>query len=187
VNQISANGGNGDRPIAIYISLDGWHLSRSTLAAFPDPQEAFARRGAHWTFSATGYTDFVSKLRAPITDLPIYAPSFSHVLKDPVENDLEVTSSHRIVLIEGLYVFLNVEPWSVAGHLLDERWFIGIDVEVARERLVQRHVKTGVTDNLEDAMLRARDNDMPSTLYRLNTVCTVLTLFSQMEGLSLPI
>lgn len=174
VNQISANG--TDREIAIYIGLDGWHLSRSALAAFPDPQEAFARRGAHWTFSATGYVDFVSKLQAPITDLPIHAPSFSHALKDPVEDDLQVTSSHRIVLIEGLYVFLNVEPWSVAGHLLDERWFLEVDLEVARERLVQRHVKTGVTDNLEDAMLRARDNDMPSTLYQLNTIGTVLTL-----------
>ena len=174
VNQISANGSNGE--IAIYIGLDGWHLSRSALAAFPDPQEAFARRGAHWTFSATGYVDFVSKLRAPITDLPIHAPSFSHALKDPVEDDLQVTSSHRIVLIEGLYVFLNVEPWSVAGRLLDERWFLEVDLEVARERLVQRHVKSGVTDNLEDAMLRARDNDMPSTLYQLNTIGTVLTL-----------
>lgn len=174
VNQIGANDSNGE--IAIYIGLDGWHLSRSALAAFPDPQEAFARRGAHWTFSATGYVDFVSKLRAPITDLPIHAPSFSHALKDPVEDDLQVTSSHRIVLIEGLYVFLNVEPWSVAGRLLDERWFLEVDLEVARERLVQRHVKSGVTDNLEDAMLRARDNDMPSTLYQLNTIGTVLTL-----------
>ena len=177
VNQISANGSDGE--IAIYIGLDGWHLSRSALAAFPDPQEAFARRGAHWTFSATGYVDFVSKLRAPITDLPIHAPSFSHALKDPVEDDLQVTSSHRIVLIEGLYVFLNVEPWSVAGHLLDERWFLEVDLEVARERLVQRHVKSGVTDNLEDAMLRARDNDMPSTLYQLNDVGTELTLPSR--------
>jgi pantothenate kinase len=169
VNQISGNGNgsdgdeHGDGEIAIYIGLDGWHLSRATLAAFPDPQDAFARRGAHWTFSATGYLDFVSKLRAPITELPIHAPSFSHVLKDPVENDLEVTSSHRIVLIEGLYVFLHVEPWSAAGHLLDERWFLEVDVEVARERLVQRHIKTGVTNHLEDAVLRARDNDMPST------------------------
>jgi pantothenate kinase len=165
VNQISANGGSSE--IAIYIGLDGWHLSRSTLARLPDPHEAFARRGAHWTFSATGYLDFVSKLRAPIADSPIHAPSFSHALKDPVEDDLEVTSFHRVVLIEGLYVFLNVEPWSVAGHLLDERWLLEVDVEVARERLVQRHLKSGVTDNLEDALLRARDNDTPSTLYRL--------------------
>lgn len=160
VNQISANGGNSE--IAICIGLDGWHLSRSTLAALPNPEEGFARRGAHWTFSATGYIDFVSKLRAPITGSPIHAPSFSHALKDPVEDDLEVTSSHRVVLIEGLYVFLDVEPWSVAGHLLDERWFLEVDVEVARERLVQRHVKSGVSDNLENAMLRARDNDMPN-------------------------
>lgn len=167
VNQISAaNGNSNDGEIAIYIGLDGWHLPRSALAALPNPQEAFARRGAHWTFSATGYLDFVSKLRAPpITDLPIQAPSFSHAIKDPIEGDLRVTSSHRIVLIEGLYVFLDVDPWSVAGHLLDERWFLEVDVEVARERLVQRHVKSGVTENLEDAMLRARDNDMPSTLY----------------------
>ena len=185
VNQISANNGE-DGEIAIYIGLDGWHLPRSTLAAFPDPQEAFARRGAHWTFSATGYLDFVSSLRAPVADLPIHAPSFSHALKDPVENDLQVTSSHRVVLIEGLYVFLNVEPWSVAGHLLDERWLLEVDVEVARERLVQRHVKSGVTDNLKDAILRARDNDMPSTVYRFNTTSTVLTL-PQMESLSLRI
>jgi pantothenate kinase len=157
--------GGDENKLAISIGLDGWHLPRSTLATFSDPQEAFARRGAHWTFSATGYLAFVTQLRIPITASPrIHAPSFSHSLKDPEEGAVEVTSSHRVVLIEGLYVFLNFEPWSVAGALLDERWLLEVDIEVARKRVVQRHVETGVSDTLEDAVSRARENDMPSTL-----------------------
>lgn len=70
--------------------------------------------------------------------------------------------SHRIVLIEGLYTFLSISPWNEAGILLDERWYLKVDIDEAKRRLVKRHVLTGVTKDWDEAVLRAEENDMPS-------------------------
>lgn len=152
----------------------------------PDPQEAFRRRGAEWTFDAESYCQFVTRLKAPIpqasiidvepspesNDTPpnihvITAPSFSHSLKDPTPDSVRVLPTHRIVIIEGLYVFLNTPRWKDAAELLDERWFVEIDVDQAAERLIKRHVLTGVTDTEEEARHRAYDNDLPSEIVSL--------------------
>ena len=83
-------------PVAVYVGLDGWHLTRAQLDAFPDPKLAHDRRGAHWTFDGDGYVAFVRALRRPLhastfaPDLEVaareqrvYAPSFDHAKKDP--------------------------------------------------------------------------------------------------------
>ena len=43
---------------------------------------------------------------------------------------------------------------------MDEVWFVEVDFEVARQRLVERHVRTGVAPNREEAEKRARENDL---------------------------
>ncbi|KIJ45215.1 hypothetical protein M422DRAFT_59978 [Sphaerobolus stellatus SS14] len=151
--------------VATIVPLDGWHLTRSTLETFPDPQLARDRRGAHWTFDANGYVSFMERLRKSISTEDVMAPSFSHSLKDPVEDDIVIRPHHRIVIIEGLYVFLNIEPWSTAGSLLNERWFITIDADVGKERLCKRHVETGVAANWEEALWRAENNDIPNGVF----------------------
>lgn len=150
--------------IAIMVGFDGWHLSRATLAAMPNSQEAFARRGAHWTFAADKYVNFVRNLSN--IQSPIFAPSFSHSTKDPVEDDIKIETWHRIVLIEGLYVFLSTEPWKQAGELLDDRWFVEVDVDKAKSRLIKRHVETGICSTPEEAKERAEQNDLPSKQHR---------------------
>lgn len=159
VNDVHKQSSPGSLNIAIMIGLDGWHLPRSTLAAMPNSKEAFARRGAHWTFDGEGYVKFVAKLRAPGL---VNAPSFSHSAKDPVEDDIQVQSHHRIILLEGLYVFLSIEPWVVAGSMLDERWLVDVDLDDAKERIVKRHVETGVTATEKEATHRAEENDFPN-------------------------
>ena len=155
-------------PIAVACGLDGWHLSRSTLASMPNPQEAFARRGAHWTFDGNGYVDFVQKLKsAPInvvngSTAALVAPTFSHSIKDPVADGLTIEIHHRIIVLEGLYVLLSIPPWHTASELLDERWFVDVDITEARKRIVERHVRTGVTTSRELALERAEMNDFPS-------------------------
>ena len=77
----------------------------------------------------------------------------------------ETSKSHRrgrLVMIEGLYTFLAIPPWSAASELLDERWWIQIGEEEAERRLVERHVKTGVAKDMEEAVWRSRENDAPS-------------------------
>lgn len=163
---------------AILVGLDGWHLSRAQLDLMPDPQTAHARRGAHWTFDGRNYVSFIRHLRSGpgITDTTstdpsrvttdiITAPSFDHALKDPTYDAISIHPYHRIVIIEGLYTFLNLDPWSEAAYMLDERWFIEVDKVEARRRLVQRHVITGITSTEEEAGQRADLNDLPSMLY----------------------
>lgn len=151
---------------AILVGLDGWHLTRAQLDVFPDPQKAHDRRGSHWTFDGPGYVSFVRALRDSIisSSTPsISAPSFDHALKDPTPDAVSIHSYHRIVIIEGLYTFLAIEPWSEGGLLLDERWFVQADPVEARRRLIKRHVLTGVAKDLKEAEWRADENDGPST------------------------
>ncbi|EDR00645.1 uncharacterized protein LACBIDRAFT_192031 [Laccaria bicolor S238N-H82] len=149
---------------AILVGLDGWHLTKAQLDLFPDPQQAHDRRGSYWTFDGTGYVNFVRSLRAEREpDAPIItAPSFDHAVKDPTPDAVSIYPYHRIVIIEGLYTLLSIEPWSAGGLLLDERWFLDVDIEAARRRLVKRHVVSGVAKDLEQASWRADENDMPN-------------------------
>ncbi|CAE7161091.1 unnamed protein product [Rhizoctonia solani] len=161
--------------LAVVVGLDGWHFSRAELDKFDDVKEAYDRRGAAFTFDAASYVKFITMLRQspPSTVTPppetsiIYAPTFDHSLKDPAPNGQKITPSNRIVLIEGLYTFINTPDWKAAGEALDERWLIDIDTSEATRRLVQRHVVTGVAKDLEEANWRAENNDMPNGLWLL--------------------
>jgi pantothenate kinase len=152
---------------AILVGLDGWHLTRAQLDLFPEPQLAHDRRGIHWTFDGSDFVRFVRALREDLTpNTPIItAPSFDHALKDPTPDGISVRPHHCIVLIEGLYTFLSIDPWRAVGELLDERWFLRVDIKEAERRLVKRHVKSGVAKSLDEAMWRAKENDMPSTYH----------------------
>jgi len=157
---------------AVLVGLDGWHLTRAQLDAMPDPKLAHDRRGSHWTFDAHGYVSFIRKLREPLlpgttTTTTITAPSFDHAVKDPCPHAVTILPEHRIVVIEGLYTFLSIPPWVEAGKLLDERWLVELDPTVASDRLVKRHVTSGVAKDLEEALWRAAENDTPSLSFQL--------------------
>jgi pantothenate kinase len=142
--------------------MDGFHLSRTQLDAMPDPDSAHARRGAAFTFDGPAFLSLVEKLREPICPetSTLYAPSFDHAIKDPVENDIAISRSVRIVIFEGNYCSLDKEPWNEAAKLMDELWFVDVDFDVARRRLIHRHVKAGIAKNAEDAGKRADENDL---------------------------
>ncbi|KAI4264201.1 MAG: hypothetical protein L6R42_000667 [Xanthoria sp. 1 TBL-2021] len=150
------------QPVAAFVPMDGYHLSRAQLSAMPDPATAHARRGAAFTFDDKAFLALVKKLREPL--LPesktIYAPSFDHATKDPVENDIPIPTTARIVILEGNYLALNKGLWKDAASLMDELWFVDVGLDVARRRLVQRHVKTGVTPTAEEANKRVTETDL---------------------------
>lgn len=55
---------------------------------------------------------------------------------------------------------LNKEPWSSAAKLMDQLWFVDVDFEVAKKRLIPRHVRAGIAANEEEAERRAVENDL---------------------------
>ncbi|KAL1736299.1 P-loop containing nucleoside triphosphate hydrolase protein [Schizophyllum commune] len=154
---------------ATLVGLDGWHLTRAQLDAMSNPKLAHDKRGAHWTFDGDSYVAFVRALRQEPTGV-ITAPSFDHAVKDPTPHAVAIHPHHRIVIIEGLYTYLSVEPWCEAGRLLDERWLIEITLEEAEKRLVKRHVLSGVAKDLNEAVWRSNTNDMPNGRFLLENI-----------------
>ena len=142
--------------------MDGYHLTRAQLSALPDPDTAHARRGAAFTFDAPAFLQLVKKLREPICPETgtIYAPSFDHAVKDPVEEDIPIHRESRIVVMEGNYLSLGKGEWKEAAEMMDELWFVEVDESVARKRLIKRHVKSGIAGNEEEAGKRADENDL---------------------------
>jgi pantothenate kinase len=142
--------------------MDGYHLSRSQLDAMPDPANAHARRGAAFTFDAASFLALVKELRRPICPetQACYAPSFDHAVKDPVEDDIAIAASVRIVIFEGNYCSLNHGPWKEAAELMDELWFVDVGFDTARKRLIHRHVKAGIAKDEIEAGKRADENDL---------------------------
>jgi len=90
----------------------------------------------------------------------LYAPSFDHAVKDPKENDIPISPTTRILLFEGNYLSLNKEPWNQAAELMDELWFVEVDLETAKKRLVPRHVKAGIAPDETEAERRVTENDL---------------------------
>ncbi|KAH8671465.1 phosphoribulokinase/uridine kinase [Xylariales sp. PMI_506] len=163
LNALHAAENPGSAPIAASVPMDGYHYTRAYLSAMPDPENAHARRGAEFTFDGPSYLKLIQSLRIPISQLTgasVYAPSFDHAVKDPKENDIEIRPDQRILVFEGLYLTLDKEPWRTAAQLMDLRWFVNVDFDVARKRLIKRHVLAGIAKNEEDAARRADENDL---------------------------
>ena len=128
----------------------------------PDPTMAHHRRGAAFTFNDKAFLDLVKTLRETL--LPesktIFAPSFDHAIKDPVADDIPIHPTSKIVILEGNYLSLNQGLWKEAAELMDELWFVKVDFETARRRLVVRHVTAGIVENEEEAGKRADEIDL---------------------------
>lgn len=148
--------------IASVVPLDGYHLTRKQLSEMPNAEEAVFRRGAAFTFDGDKYLELVKKVREPLKPetYTIYAPSFDHAVKDPVEDDIPIAPTTQVVIFEGLYTMLDREPWREAAKLMDELWFIDVPVDLAVVRLVKRHVASGISSDPEHARIRVMESDM---------------------------
>ena len=164
---------------------DGFHYSKAQLSTLKHPECLFRRRGAPFTFDGPSFIQLVHSLRSSTvteTDHPalgIWAPSFDHAVKDPVADDIYISSSQRIILLEGSYLLLNEKPWDQIRDFVDESyvsalpeecsrwlanalssWFIDVSREEAKKRLVQRHIQAGIENNWDDAVRRVESNDL---------------------------
>ncbi|KAK8099718.1 uncharacterized protein PG998_012959 [Apiospora kogelbergensis] len=149
-------------PVAAFVPMDGYHLTRAQLSSMPDPARAHARRGAEFTFDGGAYLRLIRALREPLVSGtgPIRAPSFDHAVKDPKPDDIAIRPAHRVVVLEGNYLALDRDPWRAAARLVDQRWFVDVDFAVARARLVRRHVAAGIARDADEAGRRADENDL---------------------------
>ena len=142
----------------VALGMDGFHLPKAALRRMPDPEAAFARRGAPWTFDAPALVARLRELKEAEGRAPVGWPDFRHEIGDPVEDAVMVGPETRVVLVEGLYLLLPEEGWEELGPLWDERWYLDTPLDVALTRLTDRHrAAWGLTQ--EEAERRVDAND----------------------------
>lgn len=124
-------------PTAI-LPMDGFHLSNAVLEDLGRRD----RKGAIDTFDADGYVSLLKRVRAGELRT-VYAPSFDHGAGEPLAGSIPIAPESVVVLTEGNYLLDPSEPWSQIPDLVDHAWYVGVDDQVRRERLLARHIATG--------------------------------------------
>jgi pantothenate kinase len=142
----------------VCLSMDGFHLSKAQLQALPNAEKALARRGAPWTFDSAAFVERVEKIKRSHRKESVLWPSFDHSLGDPIEGDLTINKGANVVLVEGLYLLHQQDGWQASKDLFDEHWFLDIPLDIAIERLAQRHMKVWGFSH-EQAMQRINQSD----------------------------
>ncbi len=123
---------------AVVVPMDGYHLHDDELARLGLSD----RKGAPETFDVAGYAALLRRLRSE-TDHAVYAPEFDRSREESVAGAIGVHPWHRLVITEGNYLLLDSPGWTGVLPLLDETWYVEVDDDLRRERLVERHIASG--------------------------------------------
>ena len=124
---------------AILVPMDGFHLANSELERLGRR----GRKGAQDTFDSAGYVALLRRLRDQCSGEIVYAPEFRREVDESIGSAIPVSPDHRLIVTEGNYVLLDTGHWSDVRPLLDEVWYVEIDPELRRQRLVARHMRYG--------------------------------------------
>lgn len=137
------------------LGMDGFHFFNSELRNFPDPEKAFSRKGAPWTFNAKNFVARVKQLKeGKVTKWP----DFEHG-GDPIEDKFTIENTTNLILIEGLYLLCRENDWKELELYLDETWFLDTPEPLSQSRVIGRHMKSGNL-SLEKATRKAQSNDL---------------------------
>lgn len=145
---------------AVIVPMDGYHLPRSCLS----PEE-LERRGAPHTFDLGALRTDLRRLREGRTGS---FPAFDHARKDPQPAAILVPDTATLVIVEGLYLLLT--EWALAP-LFDLTIHLDCPFEDAMERLVARHVESGLASSRVDALERIAANDVLNARIVLDDGC----------------
>ena len=121
-----------------HLPMDGFHLADVQL----DRLGRRDRKGAPDTFDVDGYVAALHRLH----DRPhrtLFVPGFERDLEQPVAAAIALEPSMRLVVTEGNYLLLSDGGWERVRPLLAETWYVEVDPDVRRDRLVRRHEQFG--------------------------------------------
>jgi pantothenate kinase len=124
--------------------MDGFHLDDGILRA----HGSLDRKGAIDTFDGQGYASLLERLAAARPgDHPIYAPRFDRALEASLGAAIEIPPAVPLVVTEGNYLLAESGPWPRVRAALAEVWFLDVDEETRRARLIARHQSFGRSED----------------------------------------
>lgn len=137
---------------ALVVSMDGYHIPQKKLNMLTmagmikdengktlSYEEAMSRRGATFTFDHEG---LIADLRRVRQEERVSFPIYDRCISDPRLHGANLESKHLIVLCEGNYLLaLDDDAWSPLGEIWDDRWYVHVDEDVNKTRLIARHME----------------------------------------------
>ncbi len=140
--------------LAALVGMDGFHLDDEILRA----HGSLDRKGAVDTFDGDGYAMLLERLAAARPGGgAIYAPRFDRSREAAIGGAVEIPAAVPLVVTEGNYLLIESGPWPRARAALAEVWFLDVDDEIRRERLIARHRSFGRSE--AEARRRALGSD----------------------------
>ncbi len=122
---------------AVVVPMDGYHFDDIVLNA----RGQRARKGAHFTFDATGFVHLIKRIKACEPDIAI--PVFDRSMELSRAAADVIDASTRFIIVEGLYVLLKREPWSALKPLFDISIYLDEPKAEIERRLTQRILAHG--------------------------------------------
>ena len=121
----------------VVVGMDAFHLGHRVLV-----QHGLTEvKGAPHTFDARGYVHLLARIRGSAET--VYAPEFRRDIEDSIAHVVEVGPEVSLVLTEGNYLLLPEPPWDAVRPMLDEAWFVHLDDDERRRRMILRHESFG--------------------------------------------
>lgn len=144
----------GDNGLSSLVPMDGFHLDNTIL----DREGWRSRKGAPHTFDVLGLKRTLAAIKADRED--VYLPVFDREADLSRAAARRVTSSQRLILVEGNYLLFNQPPWTELHAFFDLRIFLRVPLETLEKRLMQRWLNHGFSE--DQAREKVGQNDLPN-------------------------
>ena len=135
------------------VPMDGFHLANSELKRLGRA----GRKGAPDTFDAAGYVNLLRRIRGQAPGETIYAPEYRRELEEGIAGAIAVDASTPLIITEGNYLLLEDGAWGEVRGVLDEAWFLDLDASVRHQRLLERHMRFGRSQEAALAWIAGTD------------------------------
>jgi len=135
----------------VVVPMDGFHLSNEILVGLGRRD----RKGAPDTFDVAGYVSLLRRIRDREDDL--YAPRFDRGLEQSIGSAQHVPATIPLVVTEGNYLLNDSGGWEHVRPMLDEVWFLDVDPDEIRQRLVKRRLSYGESEEAARAWVASVD------------------------------
>lgn len=121
---------------AVAVPMDGFHLSNRELRRLGLAQV----KGAPQTFDSAGYVALLRRIKEQPPEI-VYAPSFDHVMNEPIAGSIPVLPRTPVVVTEGNYLLV----WPQVRELFDLTVHIDTDPDDRVAGLIARQLAKGLS------------------------------------------
>ncbi|HEX9047095.1 MAG TPA: hypothetical protein VF988_08705 [Verrucomicrobiae bacterium] len=137
------------------VTIDAYHFPNSYLLSHL--ADGVALKQVKGRFDTYDVPALLRDLQAFTAGETVSFPAYSRKLHDPVPDQVRVTASSALLVLEGLWLLSDQGAWAPVRSLLDFCYFMDADKDRTRQMVLKRHMTGGRT--LDSAMKHYEEVD----------------------------